>query len=641
MRWIILCGGRGERFPGCPPKPLNRVCGRQIGEWLCTNLLKFSCITELIWVLNPKLKEWHIEEEIIRWTKGIPNQILWLPFETRDASETLEIALSLLTPFAEPFVCLDNDNIYTDALEIFPTLTATNCEAAILVRQIESGVDWDARYGFLQIQDGLVVAAREKQKGWRENAVSLGAYWFASSIIALEWLTKQRTQCASASERSLLTLIATYAQSTKAVVTQSSFSIGTPEDCRRAEAEYPHRFGWSEARLVVDLDNTLVTYPTVYNDYETSHPIVSTQNWIKDKASKGAEIIIASARRMKTYNNNIAAVVAATGLQTLNTIAQLELGETEVHFGKPNGDIYLDDKALNPYTDNWKILAGDWQPEQHATPMNCLPITRAVTLTVKPVYHVFKSGSIKELQGQAAWYAWLQTHPALTSYFPRCYNIIRDVDTITLELENIRGVPASFLWCYGVWGEREWNLCIQALSVIHDYPIETTLSTKDALWSYIPKTEERMQNNAVLYELLDPAQTLWSILKERIKDYQPITPFCYIHGDYFLGNIIFPMKGGLKMIDMKGELDGAVTMCGDRTYDHAKLVTSFLGMDSIVYEIPMRPLEEGLSWISRLYESNELISLALVLMYGSISFYKQSIAAQLIARIRYILTQIA
>ena len=67
MKYIILCGGRGERFINSYPKPLNRVCGRMIGDLMVQSLLKFD-IQEFIWVLNPRLYDFNIEAEIIQWT---------------------------------------------------------------------------------------------------------------------------------------------------------------------------------------------------------------------------------------------------------------------------------------------------------------------------------------------------------------------------------------------------------------------------------------------------------------------------------------------------------------------------------------------------------------------------------------------
>ena len=94
MKLIILCGGKGERFPGSYPKPLNRIWGRMLGEWLSESIN--SSFYEVYWIINPILKEYSIHEEIIRWWKGGVHHIVDLPFETREPGETLTIGLQQL-----------------------------------------------------------------------------------------------------------------------------------------------------------------------------------------------------------------------------------------------------------------------------------------------------------------------------------------------------------------------------------------------------------------------------------------------------------------------------------------------------------------------------------------------------------------
>jgi hydroxymethylpyrimidine pyrophosphatase-like HAD family hydrolase len=56
-------------------------------------------------------------------------------------------------------------------------------------------------------------------------------------------------------------------------------------------------------RVVFDLDNTLVTYPTIPGDYNSVNPIAHTIALAKQLKQQGAYIIIHTARRMGTHNH--------------------------------------------------------------------------------------------------------------------------------------------------------------------------------------------------------------------------------------------------------------------------------------------------------------------------------------------------
>ena len=57
-----------------------------------------------------------------------------------------------------------------------------------------------------------------------------------------------------------------------------------------------------------------------------------------------------------------------------------------------------------------------------------------------------------------------------------------------------------------------------------------------------------------------------------------------IHGDLWFSNIIVGFDGLIKLIDVRGAVDGCLTLGGDPLYDYAKLYQSLLGYDSIIYE---------------------------------------------------------
>jgi hypothetical protein len=55
---------------------------------------------------------------------------------------------------------------------------------------------------------------------------------------------------------------------------------------------------------------------------------------------------------MKTHKNNIGKVIKDIALVTIQTLERFNIEYDELIFGKPIADIYIDDKALNPYINN-------------------------------------------------------------------------------------------------------------------------------------------------------------------------------------------------------------------------------------------------------------------------------------------------
>jgi len=105
----------------------------------------------------------------------------------------------------------------------------------------------------------------------------------------------------------------------------------------------------TKLRICFDLDNTLVTFPTIPNDYTSVKPIMKMINLLISLKLKGHEIIIYTARRMRTHHNNIGKVIKDIALVTIDTLEKFNIPYDELIFGKPIADIYIDDKALNPY----------------------------------------------------------------------------------------------------------------------------------------------------------------------------------------------------------------------------------------------------------------------------------------------------
>lgn len=102
-------------------------------------------------------------------------------------------------------------------------------------------------------------------------------------------------------------------------------------------------------RLVFDLDNTLTIEGT--GDYENVKPRTDIVEKLKEYHAQGFEIIINTARNMRTFNNSVGKITANTLPVILAWLEKHEIPYDEIHVAKPwcgTDGFYIDDKAIRP-----------------------------------------------------------------------------------------------------------------------------------------------------------------------------------------------------------------------------------------------------------------------------------------------------
>jgi len=103
-------------------------------------------------------------------------------------------------------------------------------------------------------------------------------------------------------------------------------------------------------RLVFDLDGTLAL-DEPDRDYADRRPNAELVARLREYRAQGFEIIICSARNMRTHQNSIGRINALTLPVILAWLARYEIPYDEVHVGKPwcgTEGFYVDDKAIRP-----------------------------------------------------------------------------------------------------------------------------------------------------------------------------------------------------------------------------------------------------------------------------------------------------
>lgn len=103
-------------------------------------------------------------------------------------------------------------------------------------------------------------------------------------------------------------------------------------------------------RLIVDLDNTL-TKEDVNKDYTEKSPRFSVISTLRDYKEKGYEIVIFTARNMKTFKGNLGKININTLPVITAWLDEHAVPYDEILVGKPwcgEAGFYVDDRAIRP-----------------------------------------------------------------------------------------------------------------------------------------------------------------------------------------------------------------------------------------------------------------------------------------------------
>jgi capsule biosynthesis phosphatase len=102
-------------------------------------------------------------------------------------------------------------------------------------------------------------------------------------------------------------------------------------------------------RLVFDLDNTLTI--TGSGDYQNVKPRLDVVEQLKAYKLLGFEIIINTARNMRTYECSVGKINAHTLPVIIDWLKKHDIPYDEIHVAKPwcgNDGFYIDDKSIRP-----------------------------------------------------------------------------------------------------------------------------------------------------------------------------------------------------------------------------------------------------------------------------------------------------
>jgi capsule biosynthesis phosphatase len=340
--------------------------------------------------------------------------------------------------------------------------------------------------------------------------------------------------------------------------------LGTPQQIIEFSKTYPS----SPKRFCFDLDNTLVTYPKINNDYTSVEPIHETINYLKKLKENGHTIIIYTARRMRTHSGNVGGVIADIGQTTIETLKKFNIPYDELYFGKPYAHFYIDDLMVDPKSDLNRSL-GYYMED--VVPRHFNSVEKGKTF--------IKKSKEKKLQGEKFYYLWVQNNSTdeVKNLFPK----LLSYDEESIELEFLNGLNFSTMYVNEILSKEHLDKLLLSIETLHKYKENESIIKKFEPLS--GKFRQRM----IMYDFekygltSTEVETLTQNLEEiEIKGFQNVL----IHGDCVFSNIIVDSMGEIKFVDTRGLVDNTFTPYGFYLYDYAKIYQSIIGYDEILMD---------------------------------------------------------
>jgi capsule biosynthesis phosphatase len=557
MKFILICGGIGKRLNNYSlPKPLNYVNGKYMIEHIINNIPS----DEIYIIYNIFLKEFNFEEIVINLFKNKKIYFSIIDYVTRGAVETSYIGINkFMFDTNESFVFLDNDNIHN--FINFPININENFIS------YSKCYDNKTNYSYITIENDKITNIAEKQK--ISNDFCCGMYGFKNIEIFNKYAKQLLIENIKTNNEfyfsKIYELIIKNNENIIPVYIEKTQHIGSYNELNIFNFN-------NKLRICFDIDNTLVTYPTIPNDYSTVKPIYKMINLVNYLKEQGHYIILHTARRMKTHNNNVGRVIKDIAVVTIDTLNNFNVNYDEIIFGKPLADIYIDDRSINPYINNISYFGIFNENDEfiHNKIKN-----NKYNLIKKNDNKITKIGKKKFLESQIYYYKNIPEN--LTQYFPKFYNDNVTEQICEYTIDYINGIPLYFLHKNSLITEKIIDDLFNILNTIHNTNNENiTIINENIHNNYFKKLYSRFNTNDYFFE---DANTIFiKIIDNLKKNYSPKT-VGVIHGDFWFSNIILEYNENYKFIDMKGQVDDIFTLNGDIYYDFGKLYQSILGYD--------------------------------------------------------------
>jgi capsule biosynthesis phosphatase len=598
---LIPIGGVGSRFKQNnykKPKALVNIFGKPLIYYLLSNLTLDS--RTLVYIIyNHEYYQYRFEDMLIKQYPHILFKFHHLLTSTDGAAETINIALKNINlSYDLPILCLDSDNFYTEdiihkwnkqnAVLFFKSECIDPIYSYILYNEYKQpGDKHDVRYNITDI--------KEKEK--ISDSACCGGYGFKSYTLLLKYTELILNKKIKFKNEYYTSVCIKHMLNDGIMfdaieVSKNNYHcIGTPLQLKLFYNNKPNVSCISNVkqtetlRFCFDLDNTLVSYPKITNDYSSVIPIEKNIAMLRYLKAFGNTIIIYTARRMKTHNGNEGKILADVGKITFDTLDKFQIPYDELHFGKPHADFYIDDNAINAFDDIEKEI-GFYQDSIKPRDFNSIE-SSSINIYTK------RSG---DLSGEIYYYTHIPNE--IKDIFPlmidSCY------DKTWYQVEKVIGLTMSNLYVSEL---LTFNILTSVMKSIRRIHAVTVVSDATNIYeNYKNKLKKRYSEYN--YTSFANSVDLYNILYRGLDAYETMNKgrkVC-IHGDPVFTNIIINQYDKIKFIDMRGKQGESLTLYGDWLYDWAKMYQSLIGYDEILLNKEVNK-EYKLSMINKFEET--------------------------------------
>ena len=381
MKYIILCGGFGKRLHETAsfPKPLNHVLGVHSLKYILDSIPS----DEIYIILNKNLKDYNIDTVLPHVVKK-KYTCVYLERATRGPVETAYLGLQQLGISENEQVCFfDNDTIYDLNNIIFPSDTFIGYST---LKDIN-----DTRpYCFLDISNNTLAGIAEKVK--ISNNYANGIYSFKSVRYFLDIAKKLLISDYTYNNEYYMSLLydtlLKSGENIVAVNISNTICLGTPQDIVNNLELIPK----NKLRICFDIDNTLIKYRSQGQSYADLEIIDKNVFFLREMKKLGHTIILHTARGMRTANNNLGLSLKNVAKDTFENLEKNNIPYDEIYFGKPDADMYIDDKAFNPYINLYNSVGYGYLNEEYLKSKIPQNISNKFNLIYKKGSEVIKKG---------------------------------------------------------------------------------------------------------------------------------------------------------------------------------------------------------------------------------------------------------
>lgn len=582
MNIIIPLGGLGERFKNegyFQPKPLVKILGKEMLFYLIDNLT-LCAEDKLIIIYNKELDKFNFKDLIqskysksAKENNNIDVDMITLHKNTDGAAETILHGLGNIDSkyLSRKTILLDCDTFYfSDVITTFRN--QSNCSVFCFRDDQDKPI-----YSYCKIENEVVKEIKEKIK--ISEYANTGCYCFESGSILKQYCfrvvnnnIKERGEFYTSCVISEM-LKDGYIFNANVIEPNDFKCVGTPLQLKifcsyvSNTKENNNRM----LRICFDLDNTLVTFPKINGDYSTVEPITRNIDYLKYLKKIGHTIIIYTARRMRTYNGNVAKVITNIGKTTFDTLDKFEIPYDEIYFGKPHADCYIDDLAINAFADIEKEI-GIYKTGISERDFN--------EITTDTMDVITKKSFGDKLKGEIFYYQNMPT--IIKKYFP----LFIASGQHFYSMEKIKGIPLSYLYVNESLTRDQFSKFLNIIHEIHNVRVKE--SDVDGNINIYDVYSKKITNryNGFDYSVYPHSCETYEKLIRYFDTYEDESggKLGIIHGDPVLTNCIMDINGDFKLIDMRGQVGEVLTIYGDIFYDYGKIFQSITGYDEILLD---------------------------------------------------------